>query len=448
MNAFAEELAAASLASGEPQNSSLGSAKPQDLVLQQLLRQRRNATNQEPRKRLSLAISEWRKKARTLASAARIVGMLKGTPKRGFGKRHWPPKESTDAPVRLMCGDTLTYLLQRDLGLTVLGISGRTASRILTTTVPCLRPLLLPLRNRSLLWTTKIVTRAHNMRRRKTCSSDYVVAEMLQTLSLEELEVLIRFFNDLLAGVAAMPKSWRQVVCTLLPKKTNPTQRSQFRPISIMPTMPKLWDSLLLDRLLLQVIGKISHTQFGFVPSKSTRGVTFLLQMLGEKANAFGIPAFFLPVDVHKAFDSVSHKAILLALQSFGVNASLVDIICRGYNDLQSVFVLDNRVQSRPVNILRGVRQGSPLSPMLCLLVLDLAFEKCRPKWHQLGYCLTMGNKLSDLEYADNCMLAAANVSHLKCMAIDLQAVLAKVGLLIKTSLRASGPAPMLYRRP
>ena len=51
------------------------------------------------------------------------------------------------------------------------------------------------------------------------------------------------------------------------------------------------------------------------------------------------------------------------------------------------------------------------------------------PKWHQLGYCLTMGNKLSDLEYADSCMLAAGKASHLKRMAIDLQEELAKVGL-------------------
>ena len=87
LNAFAEELAVASLAGGEPQKNTLGSARPQDLVLQQLLRQRRNATDPELRKGLSLAIFGWRKKARTLASAAGIAAMLKGTPKRGFGKR-------------------------------------------------------------------------------------------------------------------------------------------------------------------------------------------------------------------------------------------------------------------------------------------------------------------------------------------------------------------------
>ena len=79
LNAFAEELAVAFLARGEPQRNSPGSARPQDFILQQLLHQRGNATDQERRKRLSLAISEWRRKARTLASAARIVDMLKGT---------------------------------------------------------------------------------------------------------------------------------------------------------------------------------------------------------------------------------------------------------------------------------------------------------------------------------------------------------------------------------
>ena len=425
LNAFAEELAVASLASGEPQRYMLGSARPQDVVLQQLLHQRRNATDPDFRRRLSLAVFEWRKKARILASAARITDMLKGTPKRGFGKRHWPPRESTDAPVRMMCEGTLTA--DKETWAHSLGEFWQNHFQASDTDRPT--PETTPASQEPVFTVDNILTRVHIMRRRKTCASDYVVAEMLQTLSLEGLEVLTRLFNDLLAGTASMPMSWRQVVCILLPKKTNPTHWSQFRPISIMPTMSKLWDSLLLDRLLPQVVDKISHTQFGFVPNKSTRGVIFLLQMLGEKANAFGIPAFFLSVDVHKAFDSVSHNAILLALQSFGVNPSLIEIICRGYSDIQSVFVLDNRVKSRPVNILRGVRQGSPLSPLLFILVLDLAFAKCRPKWHQLGYCLTMGNKLSDLEYADNCMLTASKLSHLKCMAIDLQAALAEVGL-------------------
>ena len=73
LNAFAEELAVASLAGGEPQRSQLGSAKPQDLVLQQLLRQRRNASDPELRRRLSLAIFGWGKKARILASADRFT---------------------------------------------------------------------------------------------------------------------------------------------------------------------------------------------------------------------------------------------------------------------------------------------------------------------------------------------------------------------------------------
>ena len=176
------------------------------------------------------------------------------------------------------------------------------------------------------------------MRRRKVCASDYVVAEMLQTLSLEGLE----------ARLVCSMTCWQvQLLCpclgdrwsasSCLGRLTRLSGLSSGRFLSCPRC--RSCGTVLLDRLLPQVVDKISHTQFGFVPGKFTRarGVILLLQMLGEKANAFGIPAFFLSVDVHKAFGSVSHKANLLALQSFGVNPSLTGIICRGYNDIQGV---------------------------------------------------------------------------------------------------------------
>ena len=53
------------------------------------------------------------------------------------------------------------------------------------------------------------------------------------------------------------------------------------------------------------------YAELGFLPARSTRDVTYILQIIGEKAHAYGRPVFLLSVDVYKAFDTVHHVAIV-----------------------------------------------------------------------------------------------------------------------------------------
>ena len=79
---------------------------------------------------------------------------------------------------------------------------------------------------------------------------------------------------------------------------------------------------------------------------------------------------FICLYDLQKAFDSVEFPVLLHRLHSVGVNGKLWRIIRNWYQGgVCSVKLDDSYSDTFP--ILRGVRQGSVLSPALFLLVMD-----------------------------------------------------------------------------
>ncbi|KAL5260053.1 hypothetical protein ACHWQZ_G010240 [Mnemiopsis leidyi] len=84
---------------------------------------------------------------------------------------------------------------------------------------------------------------------------------------------------------------------------------------------------------------------------------------------------FILQADLEKAFDSVSHKFLFTVLQNMGFGNYLVNLIKIAFNGCMS-FANVNGHLSSPIYLLRGLHQGSPLSPVLFLLVSQVLTKR------------------------------------------------------------------------
>lgn len=72
----------------------------------------------------------------------------------------------------------------------------------------------------------------------------------------------------------------------------------------------------------------------------------------------------FTIVDISKAFDTIPHSALKPCLAWKGVPTPIIDLVNNLYKECKTVIKTKDNVGIE-IKILRGVKQGDPLSPLL-----------------------------------------------------------------------------------
>ena len=109
---------------------------------------------------------------------------------------------------------------------------------------------------------------------------------------------------------------------------------------------------------------------WGHLSGRGTTDAIFIVRQLQEKHLAANKPLYMAFVDLEKAFDRVPRDVIWWALRKPGTNEWLVRLVQSMYKDVRSrVRVGDGYSEEFGVGV--GVHQGSVLSPLLFIIVLE-----------------------------------------------------------------------------
>ena len=154
----------------------------------------------------------------------------------------------------------------------------------------------------------------------------------------------------------------------------------------------KLFEKVLKERLRKLI--KVDDRQFGFCPGRSTIDAIFIMRQIQEKFTEKKRKLYHVFVDLEKAFDRVPRRAIEWALRRQNVPERLVAAVMSLYAESRS------RVKtivgtSEDFDIRVGVHQGSVLSPLLFITVMEEATKIAR------------GDGPWELLYADDLVLTA-----------------------------------------
>jgi hypothetical protein len=131
------------------------------------------------------------------------------------------------------------------------------------------------------------------------------------------IQYLTQLFNAILLR-GYFPSQWKVAQFILIPKPgKSPHQLSSYRPISLLPISSKVFEKLLLKRLLplVEHSNLIPNHQFVFRPRHSTIKQTHrIIRVLNDALdNSQYCSAAFL--DISQAFDKVWHKGLLYKLK-------------------------------------------------------------------------------------------------------------------------------------
>jgi len=198
----------------------------------------------------------------------------------------------------------------------------------------------------------------------KSPGHDLITNQIIKNLPKKAI-ILLTYIHNSILRLSHIPSTWKNSILILIDKLGKPPESpSSYRPISLLPSLSKIFEKVLLKRIYLIIndLNIIPNTQFGFKNKCSTLHqvykITDIISSSLETKNHF--EAVFL--DVAQAFDRVWSDGVLYKLRFLPV---LLFLILKSflYSHTFAGRYLDEI--SHIHHIMAGIPQGSILAPTL-----------------------------------------------------------------------------------
>ena len=211
-----------------------------------------------------------------------------------------------------------------------------------------------------------------NLQSGKATGPDNIPVVVLKHISPELSPILARLFNRCLR-VGCFPTSWKfSVVCPVYKNSGDRQSPSQYRPISLLCIISKLFETIINQQIMshLSEANLLSDFQYGFRSSRSTADVLTVISNRISGALDNSCDARAIALDISKAFDKVWHRGLLHKISSYGISGRIFSVI-KSFLSGRTMKVVVNGQTSGEHTINAGVPQGSVLGPTLFLLFIN-----------------------------------------------------------------------------
>ncbi|KAF9760681.1 putative RNA-directed DNA polymerase from transposon X-element, partial [Nosema granulosis] len=205
------------------------------------------------------------------------------------------------------------------------------------------------------------------MNEKKAAGSDGIYPFMIKRAGPAIIPSLITMFNTILK-MGKSPDKWYESIVIPIPKKrSNILKVSEFRPISLTQCTLKIFEKCILEDLSSRIedMNFLPEFQFGFRKNKST--IDCLVRLQQEIHSAFQGKLYFAAafVDIAKAYDNVNIDILVKEIQCLDINKKVREWIIHHLKNTRYFKVRVNGYLSKKYTQVKGVQQGSSLSPLL-----------------------------------------------------------------------------------
>ena len=155
-------------------------------------------------------------------------------------------------------------------------------------------------------------------------------------------------------------------------KKGNPELIDNYRPISILPAISKVFEKVIYHQLFNYLTSNnlLYPSQYGFRANHSTEQASIeLIDRILNLMENNDVP-FSIFIDLSKAFDTLNHEILLRKLSFYGLDDVSLNLF-QSYLSNRKQFVSFDGTQSEYGCITTGVPQGSILGPLLFIIYIN-----------------------------------------------------------------------------
>ena len=166
-------------------------------------------------------------------------------------------------------------------------------------------------------------------------------------------KILAKLFT-VSANTGNIPQNWK--TCKIVPlykNKGNKHNVDNYRPISVLNSLARIFETSLYLTIRDTLESKISNKQHGFVRAKNT--LTNLLNSYNKVYSCIDqkLPTHTVIIDYQKAFDKVPHDLLLEKLSNIGLSNSFIKLFASWLSDRVQIVKINNEF-SQPARLQRS----------------------------------------------------------------------------------------------
>ena len=198
---------------------------------------------------------------------------------------------------------------------------------------------------------------------------DGISAALLKVLVPVITQPVTRIINHFICG-QAWPTEWKSSNAIPAHKKDDETDKRNYRPISVLTALSKIYERVVNDQISVMFTQKLSSSLSGSLKGHSC--TTALLTMTEDWRMHLdeGKTVAVVAIDLSKAFDSLNHKLLIAKLKAYGFGPEALNLM-RSYLFRRRQRVKIDGTYTRWRTVRADLPQGTLIGPLLFSMFMN-----------------------------------------------------------------------------